>query len=64
MGNLTTSETLKAHDFDELLGTDGKPLPDGTETSTLKYYFEGGNNTLTTKYGTVTLSFVNDTETT
>ena len=50
LGNLTTSETLKAHDIDKLLGTDGKPLPEGTETSTLKYYFEGGTNTLTTKY--------------
>ena len=57
LGNLTTSETLKAHDIDKLLGTDGKPLPEGTETSTLKYYFEGGTNTLTTKYGTVTLTF-------
>ncbi|WP_279202018.1 VCBS domain-containing protein [Bilophila wadsworthia] len=60
LGNLTTSETLKAHDIDKLLGTDGKPLPEGTETSTLKYYFEGGNNTLTTKYGTVTLTFDKD----
>ena len=60
LGNLTTSETLKAHDIDNLLGTDGKPLPEGTETSTLKYYFEGGNNTLTTKYGTVTLTFDKD----
>ena len=60
LGNLTTSGTLKAHDIDKLLGTDGKPLPEGTETSTLKYYFEGGNNTLTTKYGTVTLTFDKD----
>ena len=60
LGNLTTSETLKAHDIDKLLGTDGKPLPEGTETSTLKYYFEGGTNTLTTKYGTVTLTFDKD----
>ena len=60
LGNLTTSETLKAHDIDKLLGTDGKPLPEGTETSTLKYYFEGGNNTLTTQYGTVTLTFDKD----
>lgn len=60
LGNLTTSETLKAHDIDNLLGTDGKPLPEGTETSTLKYYFEGGTNTLTTKYGTVTLTFDKD----
>ena len=60
LGDLTTSETLKAHDIDKLLGTDGKPLPEGTETSTLKYYFEGGNNTLTTKYGTVTLTFDKD----
>ena len=60
LGNLTTSETLKAHDIDKLLGTDGKPLPEGTETSTLKYYFEGGNNTLPTKYGTVTLTFDKD----
>lgn len=60
LGNLTTSETLKVHDIDKLLGTDGKPLPEGTETSTLKYYFEGGNNTLTTKYGTVTLTFDKD----
>ena len=57
LGNLTT---LKAHDIDKLLGTDGKPLPEGTETSTLKYYFEGGTNTLTTKYGTVTLTFDKD----
>ena len=34
--------------------------PWGTETSTLKYYFEGGTNTLTTKYGTVTLTFDKD----
>ena len=60
LGNLTTSGTLKAHDIDKLLGTDGRPLPEGTETSTLKYYFEGGNNTLTTKYGTVTLTFDKD----
>ena len=60
LGNLTTSGTLKAHDIDKLLGTDGKPLPEGTETSTLKYYFEGGNNTLTTTYGTVTLTFDKD----
>ena len=60
LGNLTTSGTLKAHDIDKLLGTDGKPLPEGTETSTLKYYFEGGTNTLTTKYGTVTLTFDKD----
>ena len=60
LGNLTTSETLNAHDIDKLLGTDGKPLPEGTETSTLKYYFEGGTNTLTTKYGTVTLTFDKD----
>ena len=60
LGNLTTSGTLKAHDIDKLLGTDGKPLPEGTETSTLKYYFEGGNNTLPTKYGTVTLTFDKD----
>ena len=63
LGNLTTSETLKAHDIDKLLGTDGKPLPEGTETSTLKYYFlEGGNetSTLQTKYGTVTLTFDKD----
>ena len=60
LGNLTTSETLKAHDIDKLLGTDVKPLPEGTETSTLKYYFEGGTNTLTTKYGTVTLTFDKD----
>ena len=60
LGNLTTSETLKAHDIDKLLGTDGKPLPEGTETSTLKYYFDGGTNTLTTKYGTVTLTFDKD----
>ena len=60
LGNLTTSETLKAHDIDKLLGTDGKPLPEGTETSTLKYYFEGGTNTLPTKYGTVTLTFDKD----
>lgn len=60
LGNLTTSGTLKAHDIDKLLGTDGKPLPEGTETSTLKYYFEGGTNTLTTQYGTVTLTFDKD----
>ena len=60
LGNLTSSETLNAHDIDKLLGTDGKPLPEGTETSTLKYYFEGGTNTLTTKYGTVTLTFDKD----
>ena len=45
------------------MGTDGKPLPEGTETSTLKYYFlEGGNetSTLQTKYGTVTLTFDKD----
>ena len=42
------------------MGTDGKPLPEGTETSTLKYYFEGGTNTLTTQYGTVTLTFDKD----
>ena len=60
LGNLTTSGTLKAHDIDKLLGTDGKPLPEGTETSTLKYYFEGETNTLPTKYGTVTLTFDKD----
>lgn len=60
LGNLTTSETLKAHDIDKLLGTDGKPLPEGTETSTLKYCFEDGTNTLTTTYGTVTLTFDKD----
>ena len=60
LGNLTTSGTLKAHDIDKLLGTDGKPLPEGTETSTLKYYFEDGTNTLTTTYGTVTLTFDKD----
>ena len=60
LDTLTTSETLKAHDIDKLLGTDGKPLPEGTETSTLKYYFEDGTNTLTTKYGTVTLTFDKD----
>ena len=60
LDTLTTSETLKAHDIDKLLGTDGKPLPEGTETSTLKYCFEDGTNTLTTTYGTVTLTFDKD----
>ena len=63
LGNLTTSETLKAHDIDNLKGTDGS-FESGTETETLKYYFrdKDGNetNTLTTKYGTVTLTFDKD----
>ena len=63
LGNLTTSETLKAHDIDNLKGTDGS-FESGTETETLKYYFrdKDGNetNTLPTKYGTVTLTFDKD----
>ena len=63
LGNLTTSETLKAHDIDNLKGTDGS-FESGTETETLKYYFrdKDGNetNTLTTQYGTVTLTFDKD----
>ena len=63
LGNLTTSGTLKAHDIDNLKGTDGS-FESGTETETLKYYFrdKDGNetNTLTTKYGTVTLTFDKD----
>ena len=63
LGNLTTSETLKAHDIDNLKGTDGS-FESGTETETLKYYFrdKDGNetNTLTTKYGTVTRTFDKD----
>ena len=63
LGNLMTSETLKAHDIDNLKGTDGS-FESGTETETLKYYFrdKDGNetNTLPTKYGTVTLTFDKD----
>ena len=63
LGNLTTSGTLKAHDIDNLKGTDGS-FESGTETETLKYYFrdKDGNetNTLPTKYGTVTLTFDKD----
>ena len=63
LGNLTTSETLKAHDIDNLKGTDGS-FESGTETETLKYYFrdkdDNETNTLPTKYGTVTLTFDKD----
>lgn len=63
LGNLTTSETLKAHDIDSLKGKDGS-FGSGTETETLKYYFRDadGNetSTLQTKYGTVTLTFDKD----
>ena len=63
LGNLTTSETLKAHDIDNLKGTDGS-FGSRTETETLKYYFRDadGNetSTLQTKYGTVTLTFDKD----
>ena len=63
LGNLTTSETLKAHDIDSLKGKDGS-FGSGTETETLKYYFRDadGNetSTLPTKYGTVTLTFDKD----
>lgn len=63
LDTLTTSETLKAHDIDNLKGTDGS-FESGTETETLKYYFrdKDGNetNTLTTQYGTVTLTFDKD----
>ena len=63
LGNLTTSETLKAHDIDSLTGKDGS-FGSGTETETLKYYFRDadGNetSTLPTKYGTVTLTFDKD----
>lgn len=56
LAGLTTTETLKAHDIDLLLGTDGSPRG-GTETETLEYYFSNGKTGLQTKYGTVTLTY-------